>query len=117
MRGSNVTIACSFKHPVQVNRVLWCSMRSNHDVCMNEPYLYDSDANNNQRNFQYIGDKTSNCSLLISNITQTHSGEYKIRFITSLQDEKWTGNPGVQISVHGKYKRLWVIYKGKNMTS
>lgn len=106
-RGSNVTIACTFKYPsAQVQRVLWCSMRSNYDICQNEPYVYDSDANNNQRKFQYIGDKISNCCLLISNINQTHSGEYKFRFITSLANGRWTGNPGVEISVHGKYRRF-----------
>ncbi|XP_056114394.1 uncharacterized protein LOC130090812 [Rhinichthys klamathensis goyatoka] len=101
VRGSNVTIACSFTYPPgQVARVLWCSKRSNHDVCKNMPYVYDSGANNNQSNFQYIGDKTSNCSLLISNITQTYSGEYKFRFITNSPGGKWTGDPGVEISAH-----------------
>lgn len=106
-RGSNVTIACTFKYPpAQVQRVLWCSMGSNYDVCMNEPYVYDSEANKNQRNIQYIGDKTSNCSLLISNINQTHSGEYKFKFITNVTGGTWTGNPGVKILVYGKYKRF-----------
>lgn len=108
MRGSNVTIGCSFKYPAkQVKQVLWCSMISNHAGCINKPYDFDSDdANNNQRNFQYIGDKASNCSLLISNINQTHSGEYTFRFITKMPDDQWTGDPGVKISVCGKYKRF-----------
>ncbi|XP_039506723.1 uncharacterized protein sc:d156 isoform X2 [Pimephales promelas] len=102
VRGSNVTIACSFTYPpnAQVKQVLWCSMSSNHGSCMNVPYVYDSKANNNQRNFQYIGDKKSNCSLLISNITQTLSGEYKFRFITNLSSGTWTGDPGVEIAAH-----------------
>ncbi|XP_052474075.1 uncharacterized protein LOC128030457 [Carassius gibelio] len=97
-RGSNVSINCRYKYPhgQQVQRVMWCSMRSNHDNCVNEPYVYDSKSNNNQKNL-YIVDKTSNCSLLISNIDQTHSGEYKFRFITN--DDKYTGDPGVNILV------------------
>lgn len=103
-RGSNVTIACTFKYPsAQVKRVLWCS---NSDYCMNEPYVYDSEANNTKTNFIYIGDKTSNCSLLISNINQTYSGKYKFRFITNLTKGLWTGVSGVEISVYGKYKRF-----------
>ncbi|XP_067255181.1 uncharacterized protein sc:d156 [Chanodichthys erythropterus] len=100
-RGSNVTIACTFIYPpAQVQQVLWCSVGPNHGVCMNKPYVYDSEDNKNQRNFQYIGDKTSNCSLLISNINQTHSKEYKFRFITNVTGGTWTGNPGVKISVY-----------------
>ncbi len=107
-RGSSVIIGCRFAYPnrLQVQQVLWCSMRSNHDKCLNEPYVYDSKANNNQNNFQYIGDKTSDCSLLISNINQTHSGVYRFRFITNKKDGHWTGEPGVNISVHSKYKRF-----------
>uniref|UniRef100_A0A8C1MWQ9 Sc:d156 n=1 Tax=Cyprinus carpio TaxID=7962 RepID=A0A8C1MWQ9_CYPCA len=98
-RGSNVSINCSFTYPQdqKVQRELWCSVTSNNGYCVDEPYVYDSKNNNNQKNFQYIGDKTSNCSLLISNIDQTHSGEYKFRFITG--NIKWTGDPGVKILV------------------
>ncbi|KAK9971149.1 hypothetical protein ABG768_027040 [Culter alburnus] len=100
-RGSNVTIACTFTYtPAQVQQVLWCSVGPNHGNCLDKPHVYDSEANNNQRNFQYIGDKTSNCSLLISNINQKYSGEYRFRFITDLSEGRWTGNPGVKISVH-----------------
>ncbi len=107
-RGSSVIIGCRFAYPnrLQVQQVLWCSMRSNHDKCLNEPYVYDSKANNNQNNFQYIGDKVSNCSLMISNINQVQSEEYKFRFITTEEVGCWTGEPGVKISVHGKYKRF-----------
>ncbi|KAL1259864.1 hypothetical protein QQF64_010441 [Cirrhinus molitorella] len=100
-RGSNVTIDCSFTYPqLQVLRVRWCIVRPNNDRCIDEPYVYDSDANNNQNNFQYIGDKSSNCSLLISNINQTHSGEYKFRFITNSISGRWIGEPGVKCLVH-----------------
>ncbi len=59
-RGTNVTINCTFTYPHEnnVQQVLWCSRTSNHDKCLNEPYVYDSKANNNQNNFQYIGDNT-----------------------------------------------------------
>ncbi|XP_073703857.1 uncharacterized protein [Garra rufa] len=99
-RGSNVTIDCRFTYPQeQVKRVLWCSMRLNLDqMCRNSPYVYDSEANSNQNNFKYIGNKTSDCSLLISNIDQTHSEKYKFRFITNTN--MWTGDSGVEISVH-----------------
>ncbi|XP_016379546.1 uncharacterized protein LOC107717353 [Sinocyclocheilus rhinocerous] len=97
-RGSNVTINCTFTYPPEndIKQVLWCSMRSNKGKCHYQPYVYDSEANNSQ-SFQ---DKTSNCSLLISNINQAHSAEYRFRFITNKEDGRWTGDPGVNISVH-----------------
>lgn len=105
-RGTDATIDCNFTYPQeQVKQLLWCSMTSNpDDDCHDKPYVYDSEASNNQNNFQYTGNKISDCSLLISNINQNHSGEYRFRFITSA--DRWTGRPGVKISVHGKYKRF-----------
>uniref|UniRef100_A0A673KW32 Uncharacterized LOC107717355 n=1 Tax=Sinocyclocheilus rhinocerous TaxID=307959 RepID=A0A673KW32_9TELE len=100
-RGSNVTINCTFTYPPEndIKQVLWCSMRLNKGKCHYQPYVYDSEANNSQ-SFQYIGDKTSDCSLLISNINQAHSAEYRFRFITNKEIVRWTGDPGVNISVH-----------------
>ncbi|XP_026083907.1 cell adhesion molecule 2-like [Carassius auratus] len=97
-RGSNVSINCRYEYPddQRVQQVIWCSMRKRCN-CAVKPYVYDSKSNNNKKNFQYIGDKTSNCSLLISNIDQTHSGEYKFRFITS--EKKYTCAPRVTILV------------------
>ncbi|XP_056332132.1 hepatic and glial cell adhesion molecule-like [Danio aesculapii] len=73
-------------------------MNSNYGNCIDGPYVFDSKANNNQNNIQYIGDKTSDCSLLISDINVAHSGEYKFRIVAS--DDRWTGYPGVHVSVH-----------------
>ncbi|XP_021322455.2 B-cell receptor CD22-like isoform X1 [Danio rerio] len=101
-RGSNVTVACNFTFPqsnIHAKQVLWCSMNSNFNKCESGPYVYDSEAKNNS-NFQYIGDKTSDCSLLINDIKLTDSGEYKFRFITNSSSGKWTGDPGVNITVH-----------------
>ncbi|XP_052433798.1 uncharacterized protein LOC127974502 [Carassius gibelio] len=108
-RGYNVTVNCTFIYPDgnHVKQVLWCSVRSNDDKCQNEPYVYDSKENNNQINFQYIGNKTSDCSLLISNINQSHSGRYKFRFITNQKNGCWTGEPGVDISVHDLSVSMW----------
>uniref|UniRef100_A0A8C1IBJ2 Uncharacterized LOC109104716 n=2 Tax=Cyprinus carpio TaxID=7962 RepID=A0A8C1IBJ2_CYPCA len=108
-RGSNVTVNCRFIYPHgnNVTQVLWCSMRSNSGKCHYQPYVYDSEANDNQNNFQYIGDKTSDCSYLISNINQSHSGEYKFRFITDKEDGRWTGDPGASISVHDLRVSMW----------
>ncbi|XP_056332131.1 sialoadhesin-like isoform X2 [Danio aesculapii] len=102
-RGSTVTVACNFTFPLvneHVKQVKWCSMNSNYKKCDSGPYVYDSEANNNSIRFQYIGDKASDCSLLINDIQLTDSGEYKFRFITNSSGSMWTGDPGVIISVY-----------------
>ncbi|XP_051575842.1 HEPACAM family member 2-like isoform X2 [Myxocyprinus asiaticus] len=101
VRGSTVSIPCTFTYPQDktVEQVLWCSMSTNSGKCESEPYVYDSNAPKNAENLQYTGDKTSNCSLLISNINFTSSDVYKFRFKTNSETGRWTGEPGVQIEV------------------
>ncbi|KAG9283826.1 carcinoembryonic antigen-related cell adhesion molecule 2-like [Astyanax mexicanus] len=103
VRGSNVRIPCNYFYPssLKVETVSWCSMNSNKGVCADPPYVYDSSSNSASEEFQYIGDKQSNCTLLISNVQFSHSAEYKFKFITN--KDKWTENPGVTLQVGGKY--------------
>ncbi|XP_037389687.1 uncharacterized protein LOC119262341 [Pygocentrus nattereri] len=100
VRGSDVIISCAYFYPKsgqQVQRVFWCSMNSNSEKCHDGPYVYNSDSPAASGDFKYVGDKTSNCTLLISNVQFSHSGEYKFRFITNV--DKWTGDPGVTLNV------------------
>ncbi|KAL7835808.1 hypothetical protein SRHO_G00281550 [Serrasalmus rhombeus] len=102
VRGSNAIISCTYfypKSPYPVEKVLWCSMNSNSEKCQDRPYVYNSDSPAASRDFKYVGDKTSNCTLLISNVQFSHSGEYKFRFITDVKDGRWTGDPGVTLKV------------------
>ncbi|XP_036413781.1 uncharacterized protein LOC118798509 [Colossoma macropomum] len=101
VRGSDVIISCTYFYPKsghQVERVLWCSMNSNKEKCHDRPYVYDS-STADSGDFNYVGDKKSNCTLLISNVQFSHSGEYKYRFITNVEAGKWTGDPGVTLTV------------------
>ncbi|XP_052002488.1 B-cell receptor CD22-like [Xyrauchen texanus] len=100
VRGSNVSIPCTFTYPKGeiVKQMLWCSMGTNSGKCEDKPYVYDNNDPRNSENFQYTGDKTSNCSLLISNINLS-SDVYKFRFITMSITGLWTGEPGVKIAV------------------
>ncbi|KAL7835810.1 hypothetical protein SRHO_G00281570 [Serrasalmus rhombeus] len=59
-------------------------------TCQDRPYVYDSTYPAASGDFKYVGDKTSNCNLLISNVQFSHSGEYRFR---------WTGDPGVTLKV------------------
>nr|XP_055066906.1 uncharacterized protein LOC129448500 isoform X2 [Misgurnus anguillicaudatus] len=101
VRGSNVTIPCNFatNTPSQVTEVSWCLTSEGKNCDRHGPYVYNSSHTNNRSNFQYTGDKISNCSLLISNINSTSSGEYLFRCITSSPTDRWTSNPGTTVTV------------------
>ncbi|KAG9283829.1 carcinoembryonic antigen-related cell adhesion molecule 2-like [Astyanax mexicanus] len=101
VRGSNVRIPCTYSYPSshKVETVRWCSMNSNKRKCADPPYVYDSSSNSASEGFQYIGNKQSDCTLLISNVQFSHSAEYKFRFKTNVTDAQWTGDPGVTLQV------------------
>ena len=77
-------------------------MNSNKEKCYDGLYVHDSNSPADSGDFKYVGDKTSNCTLLISNVQFSHSGEYKFKFITNVVAGKWTGDPGVTLKVAGK---------------
>ncbi|KAF4076159.1 hypothetical protein AMELA_G00227240 [Ameiurus melas] len=81
--------------------MLWCSMNSNKEWCINPPYVYNS-ASITTSDFEYAGDNKSNCTLLIHNVQFSYSGEYKFRFITNVTDGRWTGEPGAILQVAGE---------------
>ncbi|KAG9259529.1 carcinoembryonic antigen-related cell adhesion molecule 2-like [Astyanax mexicanus] len=108
VRGSNVRILCSYFYPSshEVETVSWCSMNSNKEKCFDAPYVYDSSSNSASEGFKYIGNKQSDCTLLISNVQFNHSAEYKFRFKTNLDGGRWTGDPGVTLQVGVKDLQL-----------
>uniref|UniRef100_A0A3B1JYE1 Sc:d156 n=1 Tax=Astyanax mexicanus TaxID=7994 RepID=A0A3B1JYE1_ASTMX len=101
VRGSNVRIPCTYFYPSshKVETVRWCSMNSNKEKCADPPYVYNNSSNSASEEFQYVGDKQSNCTLLISNVQFSHSAEYRFRFITNEKVGRWTGDPGVTLQV------------------
>ncbi|XP_053467215.1 uncharacterized protein LOC128599542 isoform X3 [Ictalurus furcatus] len=103
VRGFSVSIPCTYFYPtsnpnIQVTQMLWCSMNSNRDVCINPPYVYNS-ALNTTSDFEYAGDNKSDCTLLIHNVQFSYSGEYRFRFITDVTGGRWTGVPGPTLQV------------------
>ncbi|XP_058232018.1 uncharacterized protein LOC131344078 isoform X2 [Hemibagrus wyckioides] len=99
VRGFSVSIPCYYYyHPINstVVQMLWCSMNSNTDLCLNPPYVYNS-SSNTKSDFEFAGNNKSDCTLLIHNVQFNYSGEYKFRFITNLI--RWTGDPGVTLQV------------------
>ncbi|XP_060717907.1 basigin-like [Tachysurus vachellii] len=102
VRGFSVSIPCYYSYPpqgYQVKQKLWCSMNSNTDKCINPPHVYDSSLNTNHSDFEFTGNDTSDCTLLIHNVQFSYSGVYKFRFITDVTGGKWTGEPGATLQV------------------
>ncbi|CAM4445376.1 unnamed protein product [Leuciscus chuanchicus] len=48
---------------------------------------------------QYLGDKQQNCTVRLSHVTLKDSHMYYFRFITNETGGKWTGDPGVTLTV------------------
>ncbi|XP_048864834.1 uncharacterized protein LOC125739110 isoform X4 [Brienomyrus brachyistius] len=104
VRGSTVVIPCGYDNPeaYKVETIMWCR---NDSDCIDKPYVCNS--NNINVSSQYrsraecLGDKENNCTLRIKHITDADAGVYRFRFITSKEDGKWTGQPGVTIKVDG----------------
>ena len=99
--GSTVEISCLYTYPsvsqglkTQVKETLWFTKESNgvHVDLRTDP--------------EYSGRVTSRCedkvcSLMITDLRESDSAEYKFRFTTNQPGGKYTGSPGVSLSVTG----------------
>ncbi|MBN3300059.1 CD22 protein, partial [Amia calva] len=79
---------------------MWCH---NDRHCHVAPCVYHSGGGSISPEYQnrteYLGDKLKNCTLKIKDIRAADSGEYRFRFETKDPRGKWTGQPGVTLSV------------------
>ncbi|XP_035856823.1 B-cell receptor CD22-like isoform X2 [Sander lucioperca] len=97
VKGSTVEIHCSYRYPFRwkdsvttVERTLWFTKMNNHEP---EDLTTDSEFSGRVYN--------KDCSLRISDLRERDSAEYKFRFITNHLTGKYTGSPGVTLSVTG----------------
>lgn len=92
-KGATVNIHCTYRCPSnsQVKQEFWFT-KMNGD----EP-----EALKTWGRVQNRCSKNS-CTLTIKNVIQSDSGLYKFRFTTNLSWGKYTGEPGVTLSVTGK---------------
>ncbi|XP_038561244.1 sialoadhesin-like [Micropterus salmoides] len=99
LKGSTVDINCTYTYPSSLN---------NHDTKVQETFWFTKESNN-----VYVGLKTDpeysgrveyicqnkRCTLRITDLRESDSAEYKFRFITNQELGKYTGLPGVTLSV------------------
>lgn len=102
VRNTTAVFQCSFAYPdgYTVKEVKWARGESKHFFY--GPFIFDSDDNKSSK-FQYIGDKTKNCSLEIHHAEQSDAGQYAFRFITDIEGGKFTGTDGPVLQVTGKF--------------
>lgn len=111
VRGSTVTLPCSFSPlssiqesgqqvAIKIVRVRWCQ---NHLICQGDtPSVYDSEANNNDPRYKYLGDKKSNCTLQITDVQPRDEATLRFRMEANHVNGHFTGQLGVSVSVAGK---------------
>ncbi|XP_052000689.1 uncharacterized protein LOC127656408 [Xyrauchen texanus] len=110
--GSSVVLSCIYDYPDgsdqgtphKVLSEMWCL---NQSQCITERYVYHSEGifpeQSYQGRVQYFGQKGSkNCSLKISDLRSTDSGEYVFRFITDHLKAKLPGQKGVTLLVFSR---------------
>ncbi|XP_030636351.1 B-cell receptor CD22-like [Chanos chanos] len=85
-------MSCSYTYPNDntIKTLFW----TKHEV--GNPSDLSKDIDYKGR-FHYLGDKQSDCTMKLINVTQTHSRRYRFRFITD--KNRWLGQPGVRLSV------------------
>uniref|UniRef100_A0A3Q3K3Y5 Ig-like domain-containing protein n=1 Tax=Monopterus albus TaxID=43700 RepID=A0A3Q3K3Y5_MONAL len=100
VRRSTVTLPCNFTSPkpsLQIIRVVWCQ---NHEICQGTtPSVYDSENQNNDPRYQYLGDKKGNCTLQIRDVRMKDSTTFRFRMEANDSSGHFTGQSGVKVTV------------------
>ncbi|XP_078138560.1 B-cell receptor CD22-like [Centroberyx gerrardi] len=99
LKGSTVDIRCTYRYPayldnltVTAEKALWFTKQEG-----DEPVDLRTDSEYEGR-VEYHGDE-KNCSLRITDLRETDSAVYKFRFITNHPTGRFTGSPGVTLTV------------------
>ncbi|XP_028435605.1 sialoadhesin-like [Perca flavescens] len=109
IKGSTITLPCSFT-PLEslydyygredffnIIRVFWCK---NHPICQRgTPSVYDSESNNNNPRYRYLGDKKGVCTLQISDLQEEDEATFRFRMEADDSRASYTGRSGVRVTV------------------
>ncbi|XP_070822966.1 myeloid cell surface antigen CD33-like [Chaetodon trifascialis] len=108
VKGSTVTLLCTFtplKSAIldgsevffRVTRVRWCK---NHLICHGStPSVYDSQSESNDPRYKYLGDKTGNCTLQISDVQKEDEATFRFRMEADHVAAHYTDRSGVNVTV------------------
>ncbi|CAM4462519.1 unnamed protein product [Leuciscus chuanchicus] len=97
LKDSTVIMSCTYKYPTgyQIKKVFWTKGPIQRGV---ELLDLSEDPEYSQR-LQYLGDKQKYCTVRLSHVTLKDSHMYYFRFITDNAVGKYTGAPGVTLTV------------------
>ena len=95
-----MTMGCSYSYPnrVTVTEPFWHEQKTWEDLSKKEKY---------KDRVNFLGNKENDCSMRMEGLRESDSGEYLFRIITDDPKEKYSGNPGVTLSVSSKYVCSW----------
>ncbi|TDH07280.1 hypothetical protein EPR50_G00104190 [Perca flavescens] len=108
VKGSTVTLPCSFtplksvvvngrEVLIEIIRVVWCK---NHELCVfTTPSVYDSESNNNDPRYRYLGDKKGDCTLQISDLQEEDNANFRFRMEANEPRASFTNRSGVRVTV------------------
>ncbi|KAG1955820.1 hypothetical protein F2P79_007806 [Pimephales promelas] len=96
LNDSTVIMRCTYKYPTKykIKKAFWTKGPIQRGV---EPPDLSNDPEYSQR--LHLGDKQQNCTVRLSHVTLKDSRMYYFRFITDKPNGKWTGDPGVTLTV------------------
>ncbi|KAI3353500.1 hypothetical protein L3Q82_020020 [Scortum barcoo] len=99
LKGSTVEISCTYRYPSRINylytkveETIWFTKMNGY-----EPVDVRTDSEYSGR-VEYHCDK-NDCTLRIRDVRESDSAEYKFMFITNQPGGRFTGSPGVTLSV------------------
>ncbi|CAJ1053946.1 Fc receptor-like protein 2 isoform X1 [Xyrichtys novacula] len=99
--GSTVVLSCSYTHPSTGNGQQYTVQKSFWFTKVKGGEAVDLTADSAYRGRVMYSCKETNCSLMITDLRESDSAEYKFRFITNQPGGRYIGYPGVSLSVKG----------------
>ncbi|XDV16292.1 hypothetical protein PO909_016074 [Leuciscus waleckii] len=95
LKDSTVIMRCTYTYPTgyKIEKVFWTeTLKGDESLDLSEDPEYS-------QRLQYLGDKQQNCTVRLSHVTLKDSHMYYFRIITDKPDGKYTGKPGVTLTV------------------
>ncbi|KAK6305793.1 hypothetical protein J4Q44_G00245730 [Coregonus suidteri] len=112
LKGSTVELSCSYTYPSgRVTTTLWFTKN---DAAGNPVSL--SDDPDYKGRVTYHRDKKTVHTLTITGLRESDSATYKFRFITDQTRGRYTGDPGVTLSVTGLQVKVTGGHQDKTLT-
>uniref|UniRef100_A0A4W5LG39 Ig-like domain-containing protein n=1 Tax=Hucho hucho TaxID=62062 RepID=A0A4W5LG39_9TELE len=113
LNGSTVKLTCSYTYPRghKVTSTFWF-IKSGNGV---KPEDLGQDPEFAGR-LEYHGDEKNDCTLRITELRESDSATYKFRFTDQTGKWRYTGDPGVSLSVTGLQVKVTVGHQDKTLT-